>query len=487
MLGFIKYLLATVVVLFTSFTIYAENENDCSTLFITQPFTELKNPSYDNKEIIQIRDESLPIILSSKTQDWYIKLNSQKDSANVLSNLLTLSNISMDEALNLITTSIIPTIGSLKKIDAQAEVYRFHELLADVLGLKDIEVLITDIQRTNNELTSLLRLWSPKGLKRASTEIAGLTTSIRRYRNLSAKQEEVEAIKNGKNIFLKVKNPFTRRTEITLLSEKLKKELHGDDWDVIPKKILDEVSGSRKYRTLNKVLDLSEIDFFMLISHGLMIPNFPSITREIDDSFDAECWRIYYNALKAKTVKSLGKLLQSYKRIQTVLEESRYSSEFLIDNTPSFLNEIKEVIQKLKKLHASISSFDITDVVIKFSDMPIFSIFKFVVPDDQSYWEFKSNDIYVRLLRKGPLPDIAKYNLFEDPSVLATPSIHITETLYSVLDRTYSLQAIDRSRSTHIYDYFTDFSYLQSEEYKSYLTNKYSSYFTKALLEAINK
>ena len=119
--------------------------------------------------------------------------------------------------------------------------------------------------------------------------------------------------------------------------------------------------------------------------------------------------------------------------------------------------------------------------------MPRFSIFKFVVPDDQSYWEFTSYDIYLRLLRKGPLPAISKYNLFENPSLLATPSIHITETLCNSLTHTYNLQPIDRAISTHVYDYFTNFSYLQSEDYQTYLSTKYGTDFTEHVLKAITE
>ncbi len=491
MMGFTKYLLVVISVLLSSFNLYAENEDGCSTYFITQPFTGLTNPTYDSKEYIKIIDEPNPTISSSlletKSEKWYTRLKNQKDTATVLSNLLTISDISMDEALYVISSSIIPTLSGFINIDSQAEIYRFHELLADVLGLKDIETSIIDIQRSNKELTSLLRLWSPKGLKRASTEIAGFTNLIRRYRDFAINHEEIKAVQNGDKIVFRVKNPFTRRMETILLSEKLKKELHGKDWDAIPKKILEKVSGSRKYRTLNKVLDLNEKEIFMTIAQGLMLPYFPKINHEIKDAFDAYCWYTYYNALKAKTVRVLGKLLQSYKRIQIVLEESNNSSEFLQDNTPSFLNEIKEVIEKLKTLHASVSRFDIQDVVIKFSDMPKFSLFKFVIPDDKSYWEFTSYDIYLRLLRKGPLTAISKYNLFENPSLLATPSIHITETLCNSLTHTYNLQPIDRAISTHVYDYFTNFSYLQSEDYQTYLSTKYGTDFTEHVLKAITE
>ena len=121
------------------------------------------------------------------------------------------------------------------------------------------------------------------------------------------------------------------------------------------------------------------------------------------------------------------------------------------------------------------------------SDIPLFTLFNFVIPDNQSYWEFSSFDVYLRLLKKGPVPMLAKYKLFDDSTILSSPATRITEVMYEDLARSYRFQPVDRTTSARVYDYFTDFSYLQSEEYQTYLSGKYGSDFTKTLLNAITE
>ena len=107
----VKYYLISVVVFLITSILHAENVDKCSTYFIDQPFTSISNPTYDSLEYISITDETHPIVyssfLESKSRNWISKLTTQKDSSTILLNLLTRSNISMDESLYIISSRIL--------------------------------------------------------------------------------------------------------------------------------------------------------------------------------------------------------------------------------------------------------------------------------------------------------------------------------------------------------------------------------------------
>lgn len=468
--GFLKLFIATSF-LFVTTNLYPEDIDGCSSYFIQQPFLQKTNPTKDQEEFITLIDKQpLAIhstILSSKSRNWLLDINSQKDSSKVLELLLDKSDLSIDSAIHVISNLLIPKFDELKNINTEKEKYRFYELLFDVLGMKDIELSISEIQRQSRKLSSLLPLWSSHGIEKAYKEIKYLIEIITERNAISTEHKFFEALSQNRPLFKKKYNAKSQKREFVSLREIVAAEISTEDYMDIPSDLVKKIASSKKFKTLKKVINFDEAEMFSLAIFATRL-----------HMLDALCWDYYIKNLRQQTLSAIGKLLQLTNNFKKKLENldldsNLASSSFLKDNLKTFLNGsglfnrgINDMIKQLEKIHSLIYRFNYKKTFLDSSNIDIFF------------------DIYRKTLNFPSF--IKKYqNLSSDNISLISPVWGMIEVFYNQLATHYNLVSKDESGHSYLYKYFTDFSFIKSKDYQDFLSQKYGQKFLDVLLKTL--
>ena len=429
-------------------TLYSANR--CSTVFSEQPFTKLSLPTYDSEEYLAMIDRS-PItifsrILATKSRNWIVDLESQKDYGEVLSNLLTKSDLSMDESIYVLSQLILPKISIFQKTDIKKTKSTFYELIADTFGLNDFVEIEKDIRFFNQELTELLSFWSSQGLRRIYNEIGSLSELIEKTRD-SYKQ--------------------IRTSSLDLSSQEL-----SDISDIIS----GIMSVSNEFKGLDRIILFNQKAAIKMVLNESKFKN-PA----------PYCWYVYFNMLVVKTQITISKLFRHYLELQTLLRSTDISSQFLDENRSQLLTGISSTLKVLNKFNDYINKFQIEDIRVLTAGTPPF-ILEQVIKDQDSFMGLSNDQIYSGLSMKLSSSILRKYS-YSSRTNQGTifPDTSVIEAFINYLDRSYSTILIDRSSSTPIYEYFTDFSHLRSEDYIKELNGKYGKDFTQTLLSTSGK
>ena len=461
MVSILKYFVC-VLFLLTSTVSYSASR--CSTVFSEQPFTGLHNPTYDPEEYIAVIDRKNPQIFSrsldTKLKRWIVDLESQTDTAKVLSNLLlykvdpltniqTGSDLSLDESIYVISSLILPKFDNLKITDVKKEKAHFQELLADVFGLKDIQFLVENIQESSQKINDILDLWTSTGIRKTYEEMEAL----------------IKLIKDGKeaDISGNASDPASS------LIKAARKEILS-----LSKGISTKVEEAREFENLNKIISFNQYQAIKTI-----------IQKSQLQSPDPYCWYIYFNTLKGKTLLSINSLIQAYIVLQSVLQDMDNSSQFFSDNQTGFLKEISKLIEKLNRFHSLVNKFRIEDLEIRTAGIP-FLVSERFIRSIRGFLTLSNYEIYSGLSNKITMFPLRSY-VFDTPTKLTQPAVDIMEVFYNQLSSSYQSVLVDRSSDSQIYEYFTDFSHIQSEEYREYLSNKYGQEFLEILTSSIER
>ena len=185
-----KTIMYLTIVMFFSFTDISYSTDECSTFFIQHPFLPVHSSTYEVEEFLTLTD-STPITISSsvigsETHKWTVLLHTQKDTAELLKNLLTKSDLTIDDSFFILSNLIIPKLDSLKNIDIKKEKSNFNELMLDVLGMKDISILLNNIRKYNRSLMKLLQEWTPQGFNRTYKELLEMFSTLKTSTQLNS-------------------------------------------------------------------------------------------------------------------------------------------------------------------------------------------------------------------------------------------------------------------------------------------------------------
>ena len=453
----LNFLIGFICLLITT-TAYPQNFDTCSPYFITQPFTQRSSPTYDSKEILNLTDTS-PIkvsshFLSSKSQNWFITLATQQDNAELLLNLFTKSDLSLDDSLYIISTLILPKFFEFKNIDSDQETYKFYELLYDILGMKDIPVLIRKIETQYKELSDLLAFWSPNGIKRAHQELSILIELIQTRTQISSQHKIIKALFQDRPLQKKVYNPILGRKENISLLDTIQHELSDEDSNIIPKELIKLISQSEKFSYLNQITSLSLERMTEIITQYVN-----------SDSLDQACWISYLDPLKNKTIAIVEGIFDTIIQLDGTIRSLNNHSFFLQDNTSYFSKSLSTMIKDLLNLKNSIIKFYTN-----------FSNKKNLVSNEE---------IYIYLNSSFPYPILSRQHLFTDPQKITHVNL-ISKVFFNSLQTTYTSMLKDTSGNSHIYDYFTDLYYLDSYDYVKYLVDKYGQRFVRELYNSLD-
>ncbi len=460
MVNILKYFVCVLCLFITTVSYSASR---CSTVFSEQPFTGIHNSTYDAEDYIAVIDRKVPQIfsrsLATKSLRWIVDLNSQVDSAKVLINLLQYkqtesesldilgSDLSLDESMYIITSLILPKFDDFKIADSKKEKEKFHELLADVFGLKDIRILVENIQESSQKITDLLHLWTSNGVRKTYEEMEALIKLIRDGK--------------GARITGDSKDPVS-----SLISAARKEIL------TLSKGISSKLEEAPEFENLNKIISFNQYQAIKTI-----------IQKSQLQSPDPYCWYIYFNTLKGKTLLTVSSLIRAYIVLQSVVQDMDISSKFFADRKSVFLKEISKIVERLNKFHSLVSAFRIENIDIITTSVP-FLVSERFIRSISSFLTLSNYEIYSGLSNKMSFFPIREYVL-DNPEQLAHPASNILESFYNDIFTTYKSSLIDRSSNSHIYNYFTDFSHLQFEEYRTYLSEKYSPDFLEILTSSV--
>lgn len=476
-----------------SLELSATESNECNTYFIELPFLQSDISTKDQRVRISIIDKSPLTIHSIKDSDsysWSVTISSKKDTAEVLSNLITKSELSMsmDASLYVLVSLILPEVSKLENVNSQKEAYRFYELLFDVFGMKDIQISITDIWQHNQKLLSLLYLWSQEGMSKAYSEISDLIEMINKRKDLSsvhkimtdAKKWSVWAQFVEDNSYdrewyfsflgrlERLVHPWIFLQDLVLdykvdekpviLNDIVRKEISSEDYDIIPEELTQMLMESNKFKYLKQIIpfDKALMATFSCVGYQQGI-------------LDALIWEQYLYNLKEKTMEELDRMVHLSTKLVISLFGTKDNSRFWKDRIKGSSRRIFRMIGRFIDIQSSVNKFDISKI-IKDKKLSSKEIYQGLKP---------------RVLPKIPEAAQRQYRPYVDDIILIAPVWGLVEELYLSLKKTYDKNFKDLSDSSRIYDYYTNFSHLQSEKYKKYLSDKYGEELVQALLYSL--